>query len=123
MTTLAPVSVKSVVYGMFAQGGFSHQAIADKVRERIPHAQTSARSVASMAVDYRKAGGTTTQSADRGRVKRIVYALLAKKDLSLANRARLTHSRVAAIVRRIDPTCSTTDKSVASMAVDYRRSL
>lgn len=115
MTALAPVSVKSVVYGMLAEGGHSHQAIADKVRELIPHAQTSARSVASMAVDYRRAGGVTPQSADRGKVKRIVYALLAKK--------RFTHVRIAQVVRRIDPTCNTTHKSVASMAVDYRRSL
>lgn len=108
------MSVKSHVYALFAQGGLSHQAIADSVREAFPNAQTTARSVASMKVDYRRAGGEASSSEPRGQVKELVYALFAQ--------GGLTHKQVAAKVRETIPTAQTTDKSVASMMVDYKRS-
>jgi hypothetical protein len=106
--------VKGHVYAMLAEGGRTHEEIANEVRARVKGANTSARSVASMAVDYRKAGGVTPGSGKSvGRVKELVYRLLAKD--------KFTHKRIADIVRRVEPTANTSHKSVASMAVDYRR--
>lgn len=105
--------VKTLVYAMLAQGGHTHQAIADAVREAIPHAQTSARSVASMAVDYRRGGGEAKPNEARGRVKAMVYALFEE--------GGPTHKQVAALVRAAYPEAQTTDKSVASMKVDWAR--
>lgn len=107
-------TVKTVVYGAFAQGGMTHQAIADLVREQIPHAQTTARSVASMYVDYKRAGGKVENAKPAGRVKELVYAMLAE--------GGMTHNEIALRVREQVPTAQTTHKSVASMAVDWRRS-
>lgn len=105
--------VKSLAYALLAKGGMSHQAIADAIREAIPHAQTTARSVASMAVDYRRGGGEARPSEDRGRVKALVYALFEE--------GGHTAKEIAAKVRAAYPDAQTTDKSVASMKVDWRR--
>lgn len=108
------MSVKTVVYAMFAQGGFTHQQIADAVREQVPTAQTTARSVASMYVDYKRAGNEVpTTSKPQGRVKELVYAMLAQ--------GGMTHQAIAERVREQVPGAQTTYKSVASMAVDWRR--
>jgi hypothetical protein len=106
-------NVKSVVYSRLAKGGRTHQQIADLVRRVLPNSQTTARSVASMAVDFRHTGGLTTNSEPRGQVKAIVYALLAE--------GKLTHKAIAERVREAIPTAQTTHKSVASMAVDFKR--
>ena len=109
------MSVKTIVYACFAQGGMTHQAIADKVRAEMPEAQTTARSVASMYVDYKRAGGKVSEaSKPTGRVKELVYAMLAE--------GGLTHNEIASRVREQVPGAQTSHKSVASMAVDWRRS-
>lgn len=105
--------VKALAYALFAQGGLTHQQVADKIREAIPHAQTTARSVASMAVDYRRGGGEAKPNEARGRVKALVYALFEE--------GGYTHKEVAAKVRAAYPEAQTTDKSVASMKVDWAR--
>jgi hypothetical protein len=111
------ISVKTAVYAAFemkAHGAtLTHQQIADYVCEIIPTAHTSARSVASMYVDYKKGGGVSATSEHRGEVKRIVERLLAQGGMK--------HDDVAAEVRRLVPGAQTTGRSVASMAVDWRR--
>jgi hypothetical protein len=49
------MAVYRIVYELLEAGGMTHQQIADEVRRRIPTAQTSARSVASHAVAWRRA--------------------------------------------------------------------
>ena len=48
----APIT--AIVHEMLEQGGWTHQQIADEVRRRIPYAQTTAKSVASLAMHWRR---------------------------------------------------------------------
>jgi hypothetical protein len=55
--------VKALVYAMFEAGGMTAQAIADEIRLRCPYAQTTHKSVASMKVDWKRAGGAVAPAA------------------------------------------------------------
>jgi uncharacterized protein (UPF0264 family) len=108
-------TVKAVVYAAFASRKHrSHQRIADIARRVVKGSQTSARSVASMYVDYKRGGGEAPSGAPKGQVKELVYALFAQ--------GGLTAQQIADKVREAVPTSQTTHKSVASMKVDWKRS-
>jgi hypothetical protein len=49
--------VQAIVYALLEEGGMTSEAIAAEVRRRVPHAQTTGKSVASMKVDWKARGG------------------------------------------------------------------
>jgi len=111
-------TTKQIVYAAFAgknQSGYGHKTIAWLACCFKPGAHTSDKSVASMYVDY-KNGGYAQQSEGerpRGQVQSLVYAMFEQGDM--------TAKAIAEEVRRQLPTAQTTDKSVASMKVDWKR--
>jgi hypothetical protein len=46
--------VYKIVYGLLEKGGLTYQQIADEVRRQLPEAQTTAKSIASHAVAWRR---------------------------------------------------------------------
>ena len=55
------------VHALLDEGGRTHQEVADEVRRLHPSASTTARSVASMAVAYRRKRGLASQSGSSER--------------------------------------------------------
>jgi len=109
-------TVKALVYTAFdVRTPYSHKEIANLVRLILPTANTSDKSVASMKVDWKNQYGTNTSGAERprGQVKALVYAMFEQGDM--------TAKAIAAAVLEQLPNAQTTDKSVASMKVDWKR--
>lgn len=108
-------TVKQVVHAAFAsRKRRTHQQIADVCLRLIPTARTSARSVASMYMDWKRLDPTkVTQARAGGRVKELVYAMF--------EQGGLTANEIALKVREAIPEAHTTHKSVASMKVDWKR--
>jgi hypothetical protein len=56
-------NISVCVLDLLSQGAHDYKDIADKVREYFPSAQTTHKSVASLARDFRKAGKLAAASA------------------------------------------------------------